>query len=36
LEQDALKAEEAKRLGKKIDTGEIFGFEGSFRQLEVD
>ena len=36
LEQDAMKAEETKRPGKKIDTGEIFGFEGSFRQLQVD
>jgi hypothetical protein len=36
LEQDAMKADETKRPGKKIDTGEIFGFEGSFRQLQVD
>lgn len=36
LEQDTLKAEDTKRPGKKIDSGEIFGFEGSFRQLEVD
>jgi hypothetical protein len=31
-----MKADETKRPGKKIDTGEIFGFEGSFRQLQVD
>jgi hypothetical protein len=31
-----MKAQEIKRPGKKIDTGEIFGFEDSFRQLEVD
>jgi hypothetical protein len=36
LKQEKLKADETKRPGKKIDTGDIFGFEGSFRQLEVD
>jgi hypothetical protein len=36
VEQDKLRADELKRPGKKIDSGDIFGFEGSFRQLSVD
>jgi hypothetical protein len=36
LEQDKFKSDETKRIGKSINTGEMFGFEGSFRQLSLD
>jgi len=31
-----MKSDESKRPGKVIDTSELFGFDGSFRQLKVD
>ncbi|XP_069698964.1 alpha-tocopherol transfer protein-like [Periplaneta americana] len=36
LKQEQLKSDESKRPGKSIDTGEIFGFQGSFRRLSLD
>jgi hypothetical protein len=36
LEQENVKVDELKRPGKSLNTGELFGFEGSFRQLKVD
>jgi hypothetical protein len=36
VQQDKLKADELKRPGKRIDSADIFGFEGSFRQLSLD
>jgi hypothetical protein len=36
VEQDKLRIDESKRPGKKIYSSDIFGFEGSFRQLSVD
>ncbi|PNF22552.1 hypothetical protein B7P43_G13681 [Cryptotermes secundus] len=36
LKEGALTSDESKRPEKAIDTGELFGFEGSFRQLNVD
>jgi hypothetical protein len=36
LKEGALTSDESMRPGKAIDTGELFGFEGSFRQLKVD
>jgi hypothetical protein len=36
LEQDKLKSDESKRIGECFNSGELFGFDGSFRQLKVD
>jgi hypothetical protein len=36
LQQEDLKSDESKRPGKSIDTGELFGFQGSFRRLSLD
>ena len=36
LNEGAMKTDESKRPGKAIDTTELFGFEGSFRQLNLD
>lgn len=36
LNEGALTSDESKRPEKTIDTGELFGFEGSFRQLNLD
>ncbi|PSN57147.1 hypothetical protein C0J52_01309 [Blattella germanica] len=36
LEQERYKSDESKRPGKIIDTGELFGFQGSFRRLSLD
>jgi hypothetical protein len=36
LEQENVKSDETKRPGKCIDTGELFGFQGSFRRLSLD
>ncbi|KDR19513.1 retinol-binding protein pinta-like [Zootermopsis nevadensis] len=36
LEQENLKSDESKRPGENIDTGELFGFQGSFRRLSLD
>jgi hypothetical protein len=36
LEQENLKSDESKRPGKSIDSGELFGFQGSFRRLSLD
>ncbi|XP_069698955.1 retinol-binding protein pinta-like isoform X2 [Periplaneta americana] len=36
LQQDKLKSVESKRPGKAMNHGNIFGFEGSFRQLGFD
>ncbi|KAJ9584951.1 hypothetical protein L9F63_020700, partial [Diploptera punctata] len=36
LEQEQLLVDESKRREKAFNTSEIFGFEGTFRQLAVD
>ncbi|KAJ9584957.1 hypothetical protein L9F63_020706 [Diploptera punctata] len=36
LEQERYKSDETKRPGKSIDSGELFGFQGSFRRLSLD
>lgn len=36
LEQDKMKSDESKRTGKTFNSGELFGFDGSFRQLNID
>ncbi|XP_069698960.1 alpha-tocopherol transfer protein-like [Periplaneta americana] len=36
INEGAVTVDESKRTGKPLDTGELFGFEGSFRQLQVD
>lgn len=36
LEQEHLKVDESKRPAKALNSNELFGFEGSFRQLTVD
>jgi len=36
LEQDRFKSDETKRPGKAISAEDIFGIEGSFRQLSFD
>jgi hypothetical protein len=36
LEQESVKVDESKRPGKSFNTSDLFGFEGSFRQLNFD
>ncbi|XP_021919716.1 uncharacterized protein LOC110829859 [Zootermopsis nevadensis] len=36
LEQENVKVDESKRPGESFNTSDLFGFEGSFRQLNVD
>ncbi|KAJ9582715.1 hypothetical protein L9F63_022939 [Diploptera punctata] len=36
LEQDKYKSDESKRHGKAVQSCDLFGFEGSFRKLNVD
>ena len=36
LERESMKSDETRRPGKVVDSGDIFGFEGSFRKLNVD
>jgi hypothetical protein len=36
LEQDKMKSDESKRIRKTFNSEDLFGFEGSFRQLNVD
>jgi hypothetical protein len=36
LNEGAMASDESKRPGKALDTYEMFGFDGSFRQLYVD
>jgi hypothetical protein len=36
LEQDNMKSDESKRIRRDFNSGDLFGLEGSFRQLNVD
>jgi len=36
LEQDKMKSDESKRIGEAFKSGDLFGFDGSFRQLNID
>jgi hypothetical protein len=36
LEQENVKVDESRRPGKSFNASDLFGFEGSFRQLNVD
>lgn len=35
-EQEAIKADESKRPGKQLNYEDLFGMEGSFKQLTID
>lgn len=36
VEQEKFKSDESKRIGKTVTSSDLFGFEGSFRKLNVD
>jgi hypothetical protein len=36
IEQEKLKSDESRRIGKAVTSSDLFGFEGSFRKLNVD